>query len=165
MTSENLSHGAYVVTPGLHCVLASSLNWKYSASSLSRYSVNIPHLYVLPNVSVPFIVPSAPTTTSMVRLKEVEKFMFAKTYKNPYRTSGSNHLIYPSVYDEFCCFWWFSLSELFCITMPGNLSEVKLVPFPVKLGTVIGYWFHEARLLIKLTTLWSGKGISEVLYV
>ncbi len=76
MTSENLSPGAHVVTPGLHCVLASSLKWKYSTLSLSRYSVNISDLYVLPNVSVPFTVPSAPTTASMVGLKEVEKLMF-----------------------------------------------------------------------------------------
>ncbi len=39
------------------------------------------------------------------------------------------------------------------------------MPFPLNLGTVIGHWLHEVRLLTDLTTLWSRNGISEVLYV
>ncbi len=41
----------------------------------------------------------------------------------------------------------------------------QVMPFPLNLGAVIGYWFHEVRLLTELMTLWSGKGIWEVLHV
>ncbi len=59
-----------------------------------------------------------------------------------------------------CGFFYQNCFVLQCLEIYRK-SSIAIVTFPLNLG----YWFDGVRLPTKLTTLWSGKRISEVLYV